>query len=206
MNAAIDLYLGVYSCGFPHHHAAPEAGANDFIALVPANVFKGYDAPVRFCPALPLVDDAGGDRNRVADKDRIGEGGFIETQVAKGRAESGIPDRETNHQAERIDAVNQHLAMNGCFRELPVQMQWLRIMGQRGDQQVVGFRDRSTWLMLKCVANIEFFKVLAWQCLFIPLSDVESILANFRRDMSAVVRVTGTGNSDTLCVSGYRGS
>ena len=70
----------------------------------------------------------------------LGKVVLSKAQVAQRGAKGGVTHRQTHHQAQREDAVDQYLTMDGVLSELGVQMQGLWIQGERAEQQVVRFR------------------------------------------------------------------
>ena len=62
-------------------------------------------------------------------------------EVADGGAERGVVDRDADHQAQREQAVDQRLAPLGLGREVMVDVQRLRVVGEAGEQRVVHLRD-----------------------------------------------------------------
>ena len=96
--------------------------------------------------ALALGDNLGLGAQRVAVEHRVGEFHVGHAEIADGRAERGVADGDADHQAEREELVDQRLAPLGLGRELGIEMQRLRIVGQAGEQHVVhlgdGPRDR----------------------------------------------------------------
>ena len=57
--------------------------------------------------------------------------------------------------------LTRTLPNSAFFAELGVQMQRLHVHRKRRDQQVIGLGDRAAGLMLKGLADFEFFEILA---------------------------------------------
>ena len=126
-------------------------------------MLESNDSSVRFRLTFSFINNPGRDSDGVADKDGIGKCRLIKAKVAQGRPKRGVTDRETNYESQGIYAVNQNLTVDGCFGKFPIQVQGLGIVGQCGDQQVIGFSNCPAGLMLKFVTNVQLFIILAWQ-------------------------------------------
>ena len=68
-------------------------------------------------------------------------------------------DGDSDHQTEGEDRVDQRLAELGRGGDLMVEVQRLRIVGQRGDQQVVGLGDRAGDGMSDRVADLPLVEI-----------------------------------------------
>src|SRR5271170_4454368 len=92
--------------GFAAHHAGAARLNYDFAALIDPAMLEHDHAPLWTRFRFAHFDDFGLGSNRIADKDRSGELGFLKTQVADSGAEGQFADRQPDHEAEREDAVD----------------------------------------------------------------------------------------------------
>src|SRR5262245_37598425 len=112
-------------------------GRQHLAALVGHGVFE-LDQPLpRPLLALALGDDLGVRSQRIAVKYGLGELDLGHAEIADGGAERGVVDAHADHDAERVEAVEQALAELGFFREMRVDVQRLRIHGQQAEHGVV---------------------------------------------------------------------
>src|SRR5579885_3074598 len=98
-------------------------------------MFENDDAPLRARLAFADLDHFSLRGDGVADEDRLGKLGAVETEVADGGAERGIADRETDHEAQRENTVDQALAELGVLREFRLHLQTWRTESQVSEQQ-----------------------------------------------------------------------
>ena len=90
---------------------------------------------------------------RVADEDRLGKDELVVAEVRDERAERRVVDADADHQSEGEDGIDQRLAELGLRRRFMVDVQRLRIMGEGGNQQIVGLGHRARDRMLDAVAD-----------------------------------------------------
>src|SRR5216684_6997059 len=124
-------------------------------------MFKNYHAPLRVRFRFPHLDYLGLGGDRIADEDRFGKFGLLETQIAYCRSERQLADRKANHQPQCEDAVDQTLAELRVLREFGIEMKRLRVHRQRREQQIIGFRNCAAGLMAEHIADAKFLKIFS---------------------------------------------
>src|SRR6201991_2238687 len=108
------------------HQAGAAAACHHLAALVGHGVLE-LDQPLprpRF--ALALGDDFGVRPKRVAVEHGLWEFDFGHAEIAHGGAERGVVDAHADHDAQRVNAVEQPLAEFGLLGKMRVDMQRLR--------------------------------------------------------------------------------
>ena len=96
---------------------------------------------------------------RVADEHRVGKDQFVVAEVGDQRAERGVGDADPDHQPEGEDRIDQRLAEFGRRGDFMVEVQRLRIVGQRRDQHIVGLGDRAGERVGDPVADLPLFEI-----------------------------------------------
>ena len=99
---------------------------------------------------------------RVAGEDRLGEHQFVVAEVGDERAERRVGDADPDHQSEGEDRIDQRLAELGLGRGFMVEVQRLRIMGQRRDQHIVGLGDGARDRVRDAVADLPLVEIAPW--------------------------------------------
>ena len=123
------------------HHPRSPTFHNKLASLIDSSMLERHDSSIRAAAGLSTVDNLRLTCDRVADEDGVGERRFVEAQVPESRAKRGVSHAQAHGQAEREDAVHDPLSELRTRREFSVEMQRLRIVRQRGEQQVVGPRS-----------------------------------------------------------------
>ncbi len=101
-------------------------------------------------------------RKRVAGEHRVGKDELVVAEVGDERAERRVGDADPDHQPEGEERVDQRLAEFGLGRGLMVEVQRLRIVGERRDQDVVGLGDGARDRMGDAVADLPFVEIASW--------------------------------------------
>ena len=96
---------------------------------------------------------------RIAGEHRIGEDQLVVAEVGDQRSERGVGDADPDHQAESIDRIDQWFAEFGLSSGFVIEVQRLRIMGQRGDQDIVGLGDGAGQGMGDAVADLPLVEI-----------------------------------------------
>ena len=95
----------------------------------------------------------------IADEDRVGEPHIGHAEVRYRGAQGGIAYRNPDHQAQRKDAVDKPLPELRLLYELDIEMQGLWIVGQRGEEQIVRFRNGACDGVVEHLADFELVKI-----------------------------------------------
>ena len=106
--------------------------------------------------ALALLRDASLRPDGVADKHRARESDIGHAEIRDRGAERRVAHGQSDHQTERKDAVDDALSEFRVLGEFRVEVQRLRIVRQRGKQQIVGLGHGSCDRMHEHTANFEF--------------------------------------------------
>ena len=122
----------------------------------------GDDARIRPRLALAQVDALAFGAERIADEHRLREYELVVAEVRDKRSERRVVDADPDHQPEGEDRIDQRLAELRSGRGLMVDVQRLRIVGEGGDQQVVGLGDRPRDRMLYAVADLPLVEKAPW--------------------------------------------
>src|SRR5262249_34495384 len=99
--------------------------------------------------------------DRVAVEDRLRELDLLEPEIAHGRAERGLADREPHGDAEREEAVDQRLAELGLGRGVEIDVERLRGHREAGEPHVGGLGPRASGLVSKRLSDLELVEVLS---------------------------------------------
>src|SRR3984957_12514671 len=123
------------------HQRRPGDHGYDFAVLVARGVLEGHDPLAGPARGQPLVRDHRLTVDRVAVPDRSGELRVTEPEVRHDRALSKVRDGEADQDRHGEQAVHQALTELGRLAERGVQVQRLRVHGQRGEQRVICLAD-----------------------------------------------------------------
>ena len=99
------------------------------------------------------------DTNRVAMKQRFRKAHFIPTEIRDSRTNRCVTDGNPDHEGQSQAAVNQSLTELGILAILCIDVQRGRVMRERTEPHIVCFGDRATNLVVKRLANREFFEI-----------------------------------------------
>src|SRR4051812_36183166 len=116
-------------------------------------MLEGDDAGLGPRAAVLQRHDLGLGAQGVADEDRLGHAHFVVAEIGDERAERGVADREPYQQGEGEGAVDDDPPELGLLGISLVEMERLRIVGQRRDQQIVGLGDGAVRLVPDAVAK-----------------------------------------------------
>src|SRR6267142_4049148 len=144
---------------FAMHQAGPAAACHHLAALIGHGVLELDDTLVRPRLALALGDDLGVRLERIAVKYRFWKLDVGHAEVADRGAERRIVDAHADHDAERIEAVEQPLAEFGIFGEMRIYMQRLRVHGQQAEHRVVHLGHGPGEFMMKLPADLELLEI-----------------------------------------------
>src|SRR5436190_13858351 len=95
----------------------------------------------------------------IAVEHRLGKFDLGHTQIANGGAERGVIHAHADHDAERVEAVEQPLAELGLPGELGIEMQRLRIHGQQAEQGVVHLGHGAGEFMVELLADHKLLEI-----------------------------------------------
>lgn len=145
---------------FPMQHQCRPFAKGDFLApLVETTVLEDDDAGVGTRFAFPHLCDLRLRTQRIADKHRVRKPYVGHPKIRDGSSQSSIRYRQTDHQAKCEDAVDQALTELRRFCKFGVKMKRLRVMGESGEEQVVGLSHGSGNGMRKNASDFEFVVV-----------------------------------------------
>src|SRR5215472_9466082 len=143
----------------PAHQRRSLAVADFLVALVKAFMLKDHDAGIGPRLAGAHLQHRALRTQGIADEDRVGEAHIVHAKVRYRGTQGGIADRNPDHQAERKDTVDQPLPELRLLDELHIEMQRLRIVGQGGEEQIVGFRNGARDGVVEHLADLELVKI-----------------------------------------------
>ena len=86
----------------------------------------------------------------------LGNFELVVAEIGDEGAERGVVDADSDQQAEGEAAVDERLAELGLGGGLVIEVERLRIVGERRDQDVVGLGDRSRDRVRDVIANLPF--------------------------------------------------
>src|SRR6186713_723045 len=112
------------------HQAGPAAACHHLAALIGHGVLELDNALGRPRLAGALRDDLRVRLERITVKHRLRKLDVGHAEIADRRTERRIVDAHADHDAERIEAVEQPLAELGIFRKMRIDMQRLRVHGE----------------------------------------------------------------------------
>src|SRR4051812_1716664 len=137
----------------PLHQGRPLGHADQLLLLVVHPVLEGHDP--RLGPRARILEPhhLGLGAKRVADEHRPGHPHLVVAEVGDQRSERGVADRKADQEREGEGAVDDDPPELGSFRIGLVEVERLRIVGQRRDQQIVGLGDRPVRLVPYPVAQ-----------------------------------------------------
>src|SRR5262249_5384594 len=136
--------------------------------LIGGPVLEGDDAPLRSRLRLALVHDFRLGVDRVAVEHGLRELDLLEPEIAHGRAERRLADRQADGDAERQQAVDQRLAEFRLGRRVEVDVQWLGIHRQAREEHIVRFRHGTAGLMAKRLPDLELLEVFPGHGCLLP--------------------------------------
>jgi hypothetical protein len=122
-------------------------------------MLPGDDAGIGARLALAHLETLALAAQRVADENGGGEDQLVIAEVGNQRAERRVRDRHADHQAEGVDRIDQRLAELACRRRLMVEVHGLRVMGEGGDQHIVGLGDGASDRMGDHVADLPLVEI-----------------------------------------------
>src|SRR5436190_1379426 len=118
---------------FAEHQPGTAAGRHHLAALVGHGVLELDEALPRPRLALALGNDFCVRPQRVAVEYGFREFDLGHSEIADGGTERGVIHAHADHDAERVEAVEQPLAELGFLGEMRIEMQRLRIHGQQAE-------------------------------------------------------------------------
>src|SRR5690606_1864319 len=122
------------SCSWPLLHQAHAAAYGDhLVALVQAGVLKLDDTCIRPGGALTFADDLGARSQGIACENRFGKTNVAHAKITYRRAKCRVLNRHADHDGQRVKAVEQRFAPLGLFREMIVDVQWLRVQRHQAE-------------------------------------------------------------------------
>ena len=118
--------------------------------------------------AFALGEYGGDDMHRIAMEERRGKLHIRHAEIGDGGAEGRVIDRDADHQPECEEAVDEGFAEFGLrLGEVPIDMQWLRVVGHGREQHIVHLRDRAANGMVEDLPDIE--RLVIEPCHLVPL-------------------------------------
>ncbi len=112
-------------------------------ALVDGAVEEHHDALCGARFALALFQHLGFDMQRIAMENGLGEAHLIHAEIGDRGAERGFADRNADHQAQRVERIDDAGAEFGGLGIFLVQMELGGVVGHGGEEDVVGLRHRA---------------------------------------------------------------
>src|SRR5438552_4048939 len=144
---------------FAMHQAGAAAACHHLVALIGHPVLELDQALRRPRLAGALGNDPGVRLQRIAVKHRLWKLDVGHAQIAHRCAERSVIDAHPDHDAERVEVVEQPLAIFRLLRKMRVKMQRLRIHGQQAEHRVVHLGHGSGEFMMKLPPNLEFLEI-----------------------------------------------
>src|SRR5262249_12901674 len=133
---------------------------DDLITLIEGAVDESDDAIVRAALGRANLVHFTFHAESIAVKHRVRESDFVPAEVGDSRSKRGIAHRDADHQAESKGAVDDAVSEFGLGPAVfLVQMQRCRIVGQRREEDVVGFGYGTPNRVRELLSKGEFFKV-----------------------------------------------
>src|SRR3546814_10054789 len=102
----------------------------------------------------------------------------LSSDVCSSDLERGVTHRQPHHQCEGESAVDQNLPEFARPCGFDVQMKRLRIVGERGHQQIIGLGDRAADFMLDTLADGPFVEVFSSHRSEEHTSELQSLMRN----------------------------
>src|ERR1700730_15161565 len=96
---------------------------------------------------------------RFAVKYRLWKLDVGHAEIADRGTERGIVDAHADHDAERVETVEQPLTEFGILREMGVDVQRLRIHRQQAEHRIVHLGDGPAEFVMKLLADLELFEI-----------------------------------------------
>src|ERR1700745_2329026 len=144
---------------FAQHQPGAAAACHPLAALIGHGVLE-LDQPLpRPRLALALGDDLGVRSQRIAMENGLGEFHLGHAQIADSGAERGVVDAHADHDAERVEAVEQPLAELGLLGEMRIEIQRLLIHGQEAEHGVVHLGDGAGEFVMEFLPDHEFLEI-----------------------------------------------
>jgi len=142
------------------HQAGAAHAGDEFVALIDRTVLEKDHARIGPRARFALVDDFRLHVDRVSMEYRFRKLYLVKAEVGNRRPQRRIRDREAYRKAQREEAIHQPLTKLGLFGEFFIEMERLGIHRQGGEQDVVGFGNRSSRLMFEDLSDDKFLKIL----------------------------------------------
>src|SRR6185312_1661844 len=130
------------------HQRRPRDDGHDLAVLVARGVLERHDPLAGSARRKPLFRHDRLTVDRVAVPDGSGEARVAEAEVRHDRPLGQVADGEPDEDGHGQQAVDKALAELGGRAERRVEVQGLRVHGQRGKQRVVRLAERPAWRVL----------------------------------------------------------
>src|SRR5579862_2043798 len=96
---------------------------------------------------------------RIAVEHRLRKYHIGHSKVSDSRAESGIAHRDTYHETQCKDAIDDLTAELRRLREFGIEMERLGIVGQCGEQHIIQLGYRSCNRVREVLSDFKFFEI-----------------------------------------------
>jgi hypothetical protein len=124
-------------------------------------MLEGDDPGLGTGIAVLQSDHLGLGAKRVANENGLGHAYLVVAEIGDEGAERGVADRKAYHQRECEGAVDDDTAEFGPRRIFGVQVERLRVMGQRRNQKIVGLGHGAVRLVPDPIADRPFVEITA---------------------------------------------